>query len=78
VQMGQLAQEKGASDGVRSFGQMLQQEHSAGAQKATAVRELRCFSSDQAERPGQPKLHRFLRRQGSESEANGMMRAGVP
>src|SRR5215204_2617464 len=37
VQMGQLAQEKGASEGVRSFGQMLQQEHSAGAQKATAV-----------------------------------------
>jgi len=37
VQMGQLAQEKGASDGVRSFGQMLQQEHAAGAQKATAV-----------------------------------------
>ncbi len=37
VQMGQLAQEKGESEGVRSFGQMLQQEHAAGAQKATAV-----------------------------------------
>ena len=37
VQMGQLAQEKGASEGVRSFGQTLQQDHAAGAQKATAV-----------------------------------------
>ena len=37
VQMGQLAQEKGASEGVRSFGQALQQDHAAGAQKATAV-----------------------------------------
>jgi len=37
VEMGRLAQEKGESEGVRSFGQMLQQEHSAGAQKATAV-----------------------------------------
>src|SRR3954454_16017446 len=37
VQMGQLAQEKGASEGVRSFGQTLQQDHAAGARKATAV-----------------------------------------
>jgi putative membrane protein len=37
VQMGQLAQQKGNSDGVRSFGQMLQQEHAAAAQKSTAV-----------------------------------------
>ena len=37
VQMGQLAQEKGASEGVRSFGQTLQHDHAAGAQKATAV-----------------------------------------
>jgi putative membrane protein len=37
VQMGQLAREKGSSDGVRSFGQMLQQDHTAGAQKASAV-----------------------------------------
>ena len=27
VEMGRLAQEKGESEGVRSFGQMLQQEH---------------------------------------------------
>jgi|1186.fasta_scaffold444321_1 putative membrane protein len=37
VQMGQLAQQNGASDGVRSFGQMLQQDHSAAAQKSSAV-----------------------------------------
>ena len=37
VQMGQLAQEKGSSDAVRSYGQMLQQDHTAAAQKSTAV-----------------------------------------
>ena len=37
VQMGQLAQEKGTRDGVRAYGQVLQQDHSAAAQKATAV-----------------------------------------
>jgi putative membrane protein len=37
VQMGQLAQQKGNSDGVRSFGQMLQQDHSAAAQSSTSV-----------------------------------------
>jgi putative membrane protein len=37
VEMGRLAQQKGSSDGVRSFGQMLQQDHSAAAQKSTAV-----------------------------------------
>jgi len=37
VQMGQLAQEKAGSDSVRSFGQMLQQDHSAAAQSSTTV-----------------------------------------
>jgi putative membrane protein len=37
VQMGQLAQQKGNSEGVRSYGQMLQQDHSAAAQSSTAV-----------------------------------------
>lgn len=37
VQMGQLAQEKGNSDGVRSFGQMLQQDHGAAAERSRAV-----------------------------------------
>jgi len=37
VQMGQLAQKNGKSDGVRSFGQMLQKDHSEANQKATAA-----------------------------------------
>lgn len=37
VQMGELAQKNGNSDGVRSFGQMLQKDHSAANQKATAA-----------------------------------------
>jgi putative membrane protein len=37
VQMGELAQKNGNSDGVRSFGQMLQKDHSEANQKATAA-----------------------------------------
>ncbi|HEX8164781.1 MAG TPA: DUF4142 domain-containing protein [Beijerinckiaceae bacterium] len=37
VKMGELAQEKGASDGVKSFGRMLQADHSAANQQATAA-----------------------------------------
>jgi putative membrane protein len=37
VQMGQLAQTNGTSDGVRSFGQMLQKDHSEANQKASAA-----------------------------------------
>ena len=37
VQMGQLAGKNGKSDGVRSFGQMLQKDHSEANQKATAA-----------------------------------------
>lgn len=37
VQMGQLAEKNGKSDGVRSFGQMLQKDHSDANQKATAA-----------------------------------------
>lgn len=37
VAVGKLAQEKGKSDGVRSFGQMLVTDHSAANQKATNV-----------------------------------------
>jgi putative membrane protein len=37
VQMGQLAQKNGSSDAVRSFGQMLQKDHSDANQKATAA-----------------------------------------
>ena len=37
VQMGKLAQEKGASDEVRSFGKQLEQDHAAANDKAAAV-----------------------------------------
>jgi putative membrane protein len=37
IQMGQLAQQKGQSDGVKRFGQMLSDDHSAANQKATAA-----------------------------------------
>src|SRR5215510_15120405 len=37
VQMGELAQKNGKSDQVRSFGQMLQKDHSDANQKAMAV-----------------------------------------
>ena len=37
VAVGKLAQDKGKSDGVRSFGQMLATDHSAANQKATTV-----------------------------------------
>jgi putative membrane protein len=37
VQMGQLAQQNGQSQELKSFGQTLQRDHSAANQKATAV-----------------------------------------
>ena len=37
VKMGELAQKNGGSDGVRSFGEMLQQDHSAANEKAESV-----------------------------------------
>jgi putative membrane protein len=37
VKMGELAQKNGNSDGVRSFGQMLQEDHSAANEKAESV-----------------------------------------
>ena len=37
VQMGELAQKKGQSDGVRSFGKMLVDDHSAANEKAKSV-----------------------------------------
>jgi putative membrane protein len=37
IQMGQLAQQKGQSDSVKKFGQMLSDDHSAANQKATAA-----------------------------------------
>jgi len=37
IEMGKLAQEKGASDGVRSFGKQLEQDHAAANTKAMDV-----------------------------------------
>ena len=37
VKMGQLAKKQASSDGVRSFGEMLEKDHSAANQKATAA-----------------------------------------
>jgi putative membrane protein len=37
VQMGQLAQKNGSSEGVRSFGQMLERDHTDANQKAMAA-----------------------------------------
>ena len=37
VEMGQLAKKQASSDGVRSFGDMLEKDHSAANQKATAA-----------------------------------------
>lgn len=37
IAMGQLAQQKGNSDGVKSFGQMLVQDHSTAKDQATAA-----------------------------------------
>jgi putative membrane protein len=37
IQMGQLAQQKGQSDAVKSFGQMLVSDHQANNEKATQV-----------------------------------------
>jgi putative membrane protein len=37
VQMGQLAQKQASSAGVRSFGEMLEKDHSSANQKATAA-----------------------------------------
>jgi putative membrane protein len=37
IQMGELAQKNGSSEGVRSFGQMLQRDHTDANQKAMTV-----------------------------------------
>src|SRR5262245_55903161 len=37
IEMGKLAQQKGQSDGVRSFGKQLEQDHAAANEKAAAV-----------------------------------------
>jgi uncharacterized protein DUF4142 len=48
---------KGSSDGVRSFGQMLGQDHSASNQKATSLaKSLGVHASDRAESRSQKRI----------------------
>src|SRR5689334_8836047 len=37
VEMGKLAQKNGSAEGVKSFGQMLEKDHAAANEKATAA-----------------------------------------
>jgi putative membrane protein len=45
IQMGQLAQQKGQSDAVKSYGQMLVTDHSANNEKATQFAEQNGISA---------------------------------
>jgi putative membrane protein len=51
ISMGQLAQKNGASDGVRSFGQMLVQDHSAANEKATSLAQTQGVTPPTAPKP---------------------------
>ena len=54
ISMGQLAQKNGGSDGVRSFGQMLVQDHSAANEKGDISRpDARRDSADGTEAGGE-------------------------
>jgi putative membrane protein len=51
ISMGQLAQKNGGSDGVRSFGQMLVQDHSAANEKATSLAQTQGVTPPTAPKP---------------------------
>jgi putative membrane protein len=51
ISMGQLAQKNGGSDGVRSFGQMLVQDHSAANEKATSLAQTQGMTPPTAPKP---------------------------
>ena len=51
ISMGQLAQKNGGSDGVRSFGQMLVQDHSAANEKANALAQAQGVAPPIAPKP---------------------------
>jgi putative membrane protein len=44
ISLGELAQNKGSSQGVKSFGQMLSQDHSASNEKATTLAKSLCVT----------------------------------
>lgn len=51
ISMGQLAQKNGGSDGVRSFGQMLVQDHSAANEKAKSLAQAQGVTLPTAPKP---------------------------
>ena len=51
ISMGQLAQKNGGSDGVRSFGQMLVQDHSAANEKAMSLAQTEGVTPPTAPKP---------------------------
>jgi putative membrane protein len=51
ISMGQLAQKNGGSDGVRSFGQMLVQDHSAANEKAKTLAQAQGVTPPTAPKP---------------------------
>ena len=53
ISLGQLAQKNAGSDGVRSFGQMLVQDHSAANEKATSLAQTQGVTP-----PTEPKPRR--------------------
>lgn len=56
VQMGQLAQKQGTSDGVRSFGQMLEKDHSDANKKAIAAASCGRHAADRAQQKAEGRL----------------------
>lgn len=51
ISMGQLAQKNGASEGVRSFGQMLVNDHSAANEKAMALAKTQGITPPKEAKP---------------------------
>jgi putative membrane protein len=67
AQMCQLAQQKGNSEGVRSYGQMLQQDHSAAAQSSTAVATQLGVTPPSEPNKKQKTLHQSLSKMSGEA-----------
>jgi putative membrane protein len=57
--MGRLAQKNGGSDGVRSFGQMLVQDHSAANEKATSLAQTQGVTPPTAPKPEASRLSKL-------------------
>lgn len=51
ISLGQLAQKNGASEGVRSFGQMLVEDHSAANDKAISIAQAQGVTAPRAPKP---------------------------